>query len=128
MEEEFYDSALSHACFALSVGALLEGCILFYYKNFGVDSQFLSSKFYSKISMIQSRFSALCFSMGKTFDCNKCGGHHIRPINRNCKNTKDNEQSMDTNAQILHELKSLYVAYGNQDGKLQCHCTVSCQK
>ena len=45
--------------------------------------------------------------MGKTFDCNKCGGHHVRPINRNCKNTKDNEQPKDTNMQILNELKNL---------------------
>ena len=29
MEEEIIDSALSHACFALSVGALFEGCIYF---------------------------------------------------------------------------------------------------
>ena len=119
MEEEFYDFALSRACFALSVGALIERCILFYYKNFWVDVQFLSSKFYSKISTIQSRFSALCFRMGKTFDCNKCGGHHIRPINRSCKNTKNNEQSIDTNAQILHELKSLSGCMSHMETKME---------
>ena len=30
MEEEIFDSALSCACLALSVGALLEGCIYSY--------------------------------------------------------------------------------------------------
>ena len=64
MEEEFYDSALSRACFALSVGALIEGCILFYHKNFLVYSQFLSSKFYGKISTIQSRFVCFVFQNG----------------------------------------------------------------
>ena len=51
-------TALSRACFALSVGALIEGSNM---KNFGFESQFLSSKFYSKISTIQSRF-LLCVS------------------------------------------------------------------
>ena len=45
--------------------------------------------------------------MGKTFDCIKCGGHHVRPINRNCKIDKDKESPMDTNALILKELQSL---------------------
>ena len=44
--------------------------------------------------------------MGKTFDCIKCGGHHVRPINRNCKIDKDKESPMDTNALILKELQS----------------------
>ena len=44
--------------------------------------------------------------MVKTFDCVKCGGPHARPINRNCKNMENNKP-MDTNAQILNELKSL---------------------
>ena len=57
--------------------------------------------------------------MGKTFDCNKCGGHHIRPINRNCKNTKDNDQSMDTNAQILNELKSLSGCMSQMENKME---------
>ena len=44
--------------------------------------------------------------MVKTFDCIKCGGHHARPINRNCKST-EKEQPRDTNSQILNELKNL---------------------
>ena len=46
------------------------------------------------------------FSMVRTFDCTKCGGHHARPINRNCKNI-EKDQHMDTNTQILNELKNL---------------------
>ena len=49
----------------------------------------------------------ICFRMGKTFDCNKCGGHHIRPINRNCKLEKNKDEPMDMNSQILKELKNL---------------------
>ena len=47
--------------------------------------------------------------MVKSFDCSKCGGFHPRPINRNCKEPKVNAEtaSMDTNSQILHELKNL---------------------
>ena len=46
--------------------------------------------------------------MVKTFDCNNCGGNHPRPINRNCKVGKEEEnETMDTNTQILHELKNL---------------------
>ena len=47
--------------------------------------------------------------MVKSFDCVKCGGHHSRPINRNCKEIQNNdqEQQMDTNALILKELKTL---------------------
>ena len=45
--------------------------------------------------------------MVKTFDCVKCGGHHARPINRNCKVEKDKDTPMDTNKQILKELQSL---------------------
>ena len=44
--------------------------------------------------------------MVKTFDCVKCGGKDMRPININCKIEKDNDSPMDTNAQILKELKS----------------------
>ena len=51
-------------------------------------------------------FLLYIFSMVKTFDCSKCGGHHARPINRNCKNI-EKEQPMDTNTQILNELKNL---------------------
>ena len=46
--------------------------------------------------------------MVKTFDCYKYGGHHARPINRNCKNI-EKDQPMDTNTQILNELKNLSV-------------------
>ena len=49
----------------------------------------------------------ICFRMVKTFDCNKCGGHHIRPINRNCKLEKNKDEPMDMNSQILKELKNL---------------------
>ena len=46
--------------------------------------------------------------MVKRFDCYNCGGHHPRPINRNCNVCKDNQDStMDVNAKILQELKSL---------------------
>ena len=44
--------------------------------------------------------------MVKIFDCVKRGGHHTRPINRNCKRMHNN-QSMDTNTQILNALKNL---------------------
>ena len=57
--------------------------------------------------------------MGKTFDCNKFWGHHIRPINRNCKNLKDNEQFMDTNAQILNKLKSLSGRMSIMENKME---------
>ena len=45
--------------------------------------------------------------MVKSFDCVKCGGFHPRPINRNCKEQKAKEVPVDTNTQILHELKNL---------------------
>ena len=47
--------------------------------------------------------------MIKTFDCNSCGGHHPRLISRNCKADKSEETTtgMDTNAQILQELRIL---------------------
>ena len=47
--------------------------------------------------------------MVKSFDCLKCGGFHPRPINRNCKEPKVTKETdnMDTNSQILHELKNL---------------------
>ena len=48
-------------------------------------------------------FLLICFRMGKTFNCNKCGGHHIRPINRNCKLEKNMDEPMDMNSQILKE-------------------------
>ena len=47
--------------------------------------------------------------MMKTFDCNSCGGHHPRLISRNCKADKSEETTtgMNTNAQILQELRIL---------------------
>ena len=57
--------------------------------------------------------------MGKTFDCIKCGGHHIRPINRNCKIEKDKDNSMDTNSQILMELKHLSGRMTQMEDKMQ---------
>ena len=45
--------------------------------------------------------------MGKTFDCNKCGDHHVRPINRNCRLEKNKDEPMDMKSQILKELKNL---------------------
>ena len=47
--------------------------------------------------------------MVKSFGCMKCGEFHPRPINRNCKEPKVTKQTvnMDTNSQILHELKTL---------------------
>ena len=48
-------------------------------------------------------------SMVKSFDFSNCGGFHPRPMNRNCKEPKVDKaaHSMDTNSQILHELKNL---------------------
>ena len=57
--------------------------------------------------------------MGKTFDCIKCGGHHVRPINRNCKIEKDKDNSMDTNSQILMELKHLSGRMTQMEDKMQ---------
>ena len=57
--------------------------------------------------------------MVKTFDCTNCGGHHPRPINRNCKEDKVNkEKPMDMNAQILHELKTLGARMADIEDKL----------
>ena len=57
--------------------------------------------------------------MGKTFDCSKCGGHHVRPINRNCKIEKDKDNSIDTNSQILMELKNLSGRMSQMEDKMQ---------
>ena len=57
--------------------------------------------------------------MGKTFDCIKCGGHHVRPINRNCKIEKAKYNSMDTNSQILMELKHLSGRMTQMEDKMQ---------
>ena len=57
--------------------------------------------------------------MVKTFDCNNCGGNHPRPINRNCKVGKEEANAtMDTNAQILHELKNLNVRMTTMEQKV----------
>ena len=57
--------------------------------------------------------------MVKTFDCNNCGGHHPRPINRNCTVCKDYQDSaMDVNAQILQELKSLNARMTTMENKV----------
>ena len=41
--------------------------------------------------------------MVKSYDYVRCGGHHPRLINRNCKEEQasEPEQDMDTNAMIL---------------------------
>ena len=59
--------------------------------------------------------------MVKSFDCSNCGGFHPRPINRNCKEPKvDTEAaSMDTNSQILHELKNLSSRMAKIEDKVQ---------
>ena len=55
--------------------------------------------------------------MVKTFDCIKCGGHHVRPINRNCKMEKDTP--VDTNSQILQELKNLSGRMTQMEDKME---------
>ena len=57
--------------------------------------------------------------MVKSFDCIKCGGFHPRPINRNCKEQKAEEVQMDTNVQILHELKNLSSRMSKMEDKVQ---------
>ena len=57
--------------------------------------------------------------MVKSFDCIKCGGFHPRPINRNCKEQKPEEVQMDTNVQILHELKNLSSRMTTIEDKVQ---------
>ena len=59
--------------------------------------------------------------MVKSFDCVKCGGHHPRPINRNCKLVQetDQEQEMDTNVMILKELKTLNSRMTEMESKVQ---------
>ena len=57
--------------------------------------------------------------MVKKFDCNSCGCHHPRPINRNCNVSKDNQDvSVDVNAQILQELKSLNAKMTTMESKV----------
>ena len=52
----------------------------------------------------------------KTFDCNKCNGHHTRPINSKCQNVPQNSSrrsdrpeglSEDLSVKILQELQAL---------------------
>ena len=57
--------------------------------------------------------------MVKSFDCIKCGEFHPRPINRNCKEQKAEEVQMDTNVQILHELKNLSSRMTKMEDKVQ---------
>ena len=59
--------------------------------------------------------------MVKTFDCVKCGKHHARPINRNCKEVKvnDKEPAEDTNSLILKELKTLNTRMTVMETKVQ---------
>ena len=57
--------------------------------------------------------------MVKTFDCNKCGGHHVRPINRNCKVEKNKDEPMDMNSQILKELKNLSGRMTQMEDKME---------
>ena len=63
--------------------------------------------------------------MVKTFDCIKCGGHHTRPINRNCKIEKDKDLPMDTNAQILKELQSLSGRMTQMEDKMEALSSTS---
>ena len=69
-------------------------------------------------AQFKAGFSALSFSMVRTFDSVKCRSHHTRPINRNCKNM-DNNQSMDTNTQILNELKSFSCRMSQMENKTE---------
>ena len=59
--------------------------------------------------------------MVKSFDCVKCGGHHPRPMKRNCKLVQetDQEQEMDTNVMILKELKTLNSRMTEMESKVQ---------
>ena len=59
--------------------------------------------------------------MVKSYDCAKCGGHHTRPINRNCKLTQKEEQvqEVDTNVMILKELKTLSSRMTEMESKVQ---------
>ena len=59
--------------------------------------------------------------MVKSFDCLKCGGFHPCPINRNCKEPKVTKETdnMDTNSQILHELKNLSSRMSHIEEKVQ---------
>ena len=57
--------------------------------------------------------------MVKTFDCIKCGGHHVRPINRNCKMEKDKDTPVDANSQILQELRNLSGRMTQMEDKME---------
>ena len=59
--------------------------------------------------------------MMKSYDCVKCGGHHPRPINRNCKQMQieEPEQTMDTNVMILKELQTLSSRMTELESKVQ---------
>ena len=59
--------------------------------------------------------------MVKSYDCVKCGGHHPRPINRNCKEmeTEEPEQHVDTNVMILKELQTLNSRVTEMESKVQ---------
>ena len=105
MEEEFYDfeSCLTLLCFV----ELPLRAVSISFRKVGSFSLICHPNLTSS-STIQSSVPAYIFSrMVKTFDCVKCGGHHARPINRNCKVEKDKDTPMDTNMQILKELQSL---------------------
>ena len=59
--------------------------------------------------------------MVKSYNCVKCGGHHPRPINRNCKQiqTEEPEQDVDTNVMILKELQALNSRMTEMESKVQ---------
>ena len=67
------------------------------------------------------KYKFLIVTMVKSFDCSKCGGHHPRPINRNCKLVQetDQEEEMDTNVLILKELKTLNSRMTEMESKVQ---------
>ena len=123
-KRRLFDSALSRACLALSVGALFEGCIHFII-IFGLLITLICHPNFTA-TQARSKAGVFCsiFSMVKTFDCIKCGGHHVRPINRNCKNM-DSDQSVDTNTQILKELKSLSGRMSQMEDKMETLSAIS---
>ena len=57
--------------------------------------------------------------MVKTLDCIKCGGNHVRPINRNGKMEKVKDTPVDTNSQILQELKHLSGRMTQMEDKME---------
>ena len=105
--------------FALLCGALIKSCIHLFdsYKGH------ISPKFcHPNLDQTQARSKAvfcLYSRMVKTFDCIKCGGHHVRTINRNCKMEKDKDTPVDANSQILQELRNLSGRMTQMEDKME---------